>query len=73
MKKELDRNDSPARDQSGKQPNRRNVQGEALQMNENSTGGKEPARASEPPDAGKPNPRKIQGNALQVNEKSVGD
>jgi hypothetical protein len=73
MKKELEANDNTERDQSGDQRNPRSVQGEALKMNDNSAGGKKPARASEPPDAGKPNPHKIQGKALQVNEKSVGE
>jgi hypothetical protein len=72
MKKELKVNVNTERDQSGDQPHPRSVQGGALQMNDNSAGGKKPARASEPPDAGKTNPHKIQGKALQVNENSVG-
>jgi hypothetical protein len=34
MNKELEGHDNPALDQSGEPPNRRNVQGEALQMND---------------------------------------
>jgi hypothetical protein len=73
MAKELEVNDNTGRDQSGDQPNPRDVQGEALQMNDNSVGGKKPARSLEPPDADKPNSPKVQGKALQVNENSVGE
>lgn len=73
MKKELEANDNTERGQAGDQRNARRVQGEALKLNDNSAGGKKPARASEPSDAGNPNPHKIQGKALQVNEKSVGE
>jgi hypothetical protein len=66
-------NDNTGRDQSGDQPNPRDVQGEALQMNDNSVGGKKAARSPEPPDADKPNSPKVQGKALQVNENSVGE
>jgi hypothetical protein len=72
MNKELEGHDSPALDQSGEPPNRRNVQGEALQMNDNSAGGKKPA-SPRPPAAGEPNPHKGQGKALQVNENSAGE
>jgi hypothetical protein len=40
MKKEPGLNDDTARDESRDQPNARNVQGKALQMNDNSAGGK---------------------------------
>jgi hypothetical protein len=72
MNKELEGHDSPALDQSGEPPNRRNVQGEALQMNDNSAGGKKPA-SPQPPAAGEPDPHKGQGKALQVNENSAGE
>jgi hypothetical protein len=72
MNKELEGHDSPALDQSGKPPNRRKVQSEALQMNDNSAGGKKPA-SPWPPAAGEPNPHKGQGKALQVNENSAGE
>ena len=72
MKKELHGKDTPARDQSGEQPNRRNVQGEALQMNDHSARGKKPA-SLEPPDAAEANPHKGQGRALQVNGNSAGE
>ena len=72
MNKELEGHDSPALDQSGEPPNRRNVQGEALQMNDNSAGGKKPA-SPEPSDADKANPHKGQGKALQVNENRSGE
>ena len=52
-------------------PIRRDVQGEALQMNDNSVGGKKPARSPGPTVADKPNSPKVQGKALQVNENSV--
>ena len=70
MNKELEGHDSPALDQSGELPNRR--QGEALQMNDNSAGGKKPA-SPQPPAAGEPDPHKGQGKALQVNENSAGE
>jgi hypothetical protein len=72
MKKELEGDDNRARDKFVEQPNPGNVQGEALQMNDNSAGGKKPA-SPEPPDAGKSNPHKGQGKALQVNESSAGE
>ncbi len=72
MNKELEGYDSPALDQSGEPPNRRNVQGEALQMNDHRAGGKKPA-SPQPPAAAEPNPHKGQGKALQVNEKSAGE
>jgi hypothetical protein len=70
MNKELEGHDSPALDQSGELPNRR--QGEALQMNDNSAGGKKPV-SSQLPNAAEPNPHKGQGKALQVNENSAGE
>ena len=42
MNKKLEANDNIARDQSGDKFDRGNVQGEALQMNDNSAGGKRP-------------------------------
>jgi hypothetical protein len=72
MNKELEGHDNPALDQSGEPPNRRNVQGEALQMNDNSAGGKKPA-SPQPFDADKATPHKGQGKALQVNEDSAGE
>ena len=72
MNKELEGHDSPALDQSGEPPNRRNVQGEALQMNDNSAGGKKPA-SPQPSDADEPNPHRGPGKALQVNENSAGE
>jgi hypothetical protein len=70
MKKELEGDDNPGRDRE--QPKPRKAQGEALQMNDNSAGGKKPA-SPQPPDAGKSNPHKGQGKALQVNESSAGE
>jgi len=70
MNKELEGHDSPALDQSGEPPNRR--QGEALQMNDNSAGGKKPV-SSQLPNAAEPNPHKGQGKALQVNENTGGE
>jgi hypothetical protein len=72
MKKELEGDDNPGRDRSGEQPKPRKVQGEALQMNDNSAGGKKPA-SPHPSDADKANPHKGQGKALQVNENSSGE
>ena len=69
MNKELEEHGTPPSD---KQPHRRNVQSEALQMNDNSAGGKKPA-SPEPSDADKANPHKGQGKALQVNENSAGE
>ena len=51
-------------------------EGKALQMNDNSAGGKEPGRLQSLPRRGsgdKPNEQKLQGKALQVNENSVED
>jgi hypothetical protein len=72
MNKELEGHDSPALDQSGEPPNRRNVQGEALQMNDNSAGGMKPV-SSQLPNAAEPNPHEGQGKALQVNENTAGE
>jgi hypothetical protein len=83
MAKELEVNDNTARDQerqpqqqSGDKRNQRDVQGKALQMNDNSVGGKEPAGSPALPQRGsgdKPDQQKLQGKALQVNENSVED
>jgi hypothetical protein len=72
MKKELEGDDNPGRDRAGEQPKPREVQGEALQMNDNSAGGKKPA-SPQPSAADKPSPHKGQGKALQVNENSSGE
>jgi len=83
MKKELETNDNargnqarpPQQQQSGDKRNRRN-EGEALQVNDNSAGGKEPGRSQSLPRRGsgdKPNEHKLQGKALQVNENSAKD
>jgi hypothetical protein len=73
MKKQIEANDNAAQDQPGDKPNRRDVQGKALQMNDNSVGGKKPASPEPPPDAGKLSPHEGQGKALQINENSVGE
>jgi hypothetical protein len=80
MKKELEANDNakgnqqrPPQQQSGDKRNQRN-EGKALQVNDNSAGGKEPGRSQSLPRRGsgdKPNAQKLQGKALQVNENSV--
>jgi hypothetical protein len=82
MKKELETNDNakgnqerPPQQPSGNKRKQRN-EGEALQMNDNSAGGKEPGRLQSLPRRGsgdKPNEQKLQGKALQVNENSVED
>jgi hypothetical protein len=83
MKKQLETNDNPRGhqerppppQQSGDKRNQRN-EGKALQMNDNSAGGKEPGRSQSLPRRGsgdKPNEQKPQGKALQVNENSVED
>jgi hypothetical protein len=72
MKKELEGHDNRGRDRAGEQPKPRKARGEALQMNDNSAGGKKPA-SPEPSDADKANPHKGQGKALQVNENSSGE
>ena len=46
MNKKLEANDNIARDQSGDKSDRGNVQGEALQMNDNSAEGKRPAEVT---------------------------
>ena len=82
MKKELETNDNargnqerPPQQKSGDKRNQGN-EGKALQMNDNSAGGKEPGRSQSLPRRGsgdKPNEQKLQGKALQVNENSVED
>ena len=72
MKKELEGHDNRGRDRAGEQPKPRKAQGEALQMNDNSAGGKKPA-SPQPPATGEPDPHKGQGKALQVNENSAGE
>ena len=62
--------------QSGDHRDRQNVQGKALQMNNNSVGGKGPAPSTAAPQQGpvdRPDQHKVQGKALQVNENSVED
>ncbi len=86
MAKEMQVNESPPHnDNSAPKPDRlpqesddkrgrEDNQGKALQMNENSLGGKEPARPQAPSrrgSGGEPNEQKLQGKALQVNENSV--
>ena len=83
MSKEFEVNDNTPQDQERQPPqqssdkrNQPNVQGKALQMNDNSAGGKEPARSPALARRGsgdKPNQQKLQGKALQVNENSVED
>jgi hypothetical protein len=83
MAKELEVNDNTAQDQerqpqrqSGDKRGRQNVEGKALKMNDNSVGGKKPARSASPPQRGpadKRNPEKLQGKALQVNDNSAED
>jgi hypothetical protein len=82
MPKQVKANDHTVQDEkkrppqeSGDMSDHQNVQGKALQMNENSVGGRKrrapalPVRGSSPP----PNQQKSQGEALQVNENSVED
>jgi hypothetical protein len=71
MNEKLETNGNTARGESGDKSNRENVQGEALQMNDNSAEGKKPAqsRATLGVDD-KPNSH-VQGKGLQVNENSA--
>ncbi len=72
MAKELEVTDNTAQDQKTNQK----LRGNALKMNDNSAGGKEPARSPALPRQGsgdEPNQQKLQGKALQVNENSVED
>jgi hypothetical protein len=83
MAKEPEVNDNTPQDQerqprqqSGDKRNEQNVQGNALQMNDNSAGGKEPARSPALPRRGsgdKSNQQKLRSKALQVNENSLED
>jgi hypothetical protein len=75
MSQKLEANDNTAQDQSGDEPNRRDVQGKGLQMNDNSAEGKKPAKSPvAPPGVGdEPNPENVQGEGLQVNENSAGE
>jgi hypothetical protein len=57
VNKELEAHENPSLDESRKPPDGPNIQGAALQMNDNSAGGKKPA-SPQPPDAGEPNPPK---------------
>ena len=69
MNKEFEEHGIPASDE---QPHRRNVHGEALQMNDNGAGGIKPV-SRQPPDAAEPHPDKGQGRALRVKENSAGE
>jgi hypothetical protein len=72
MNKEFEGHHSAEPDHSDEaSPTPRRTQGNALQVNENSAGGKKPA-SSQPTDAAEPTPHKGQGKALQVNENSTG-
>ena len=74
MNKKLEANDNIARDQSGDKFDRGNVQGEALQMNDNSAEGKRPPKSRAVSGAGKKsNSHDDQGKGLQVNENSAGE
>jgi hypothetical protein len=69
MDQKLGENDNAAKDESGNKPDRREVQGKGLQMNDNSAEGKKPAKSSATPGVGdKANPPNAQGKGLQVNE-----
>ena len=80
--KELETNDNargnqerPPQQKSGDKRKQGN-EGKALQMNDNSAGGKEPGRSQSLPRRGsgdKPNEQMLQGKAPQVNENSVED
>ncbi len=73
MNKNFEANDNTAQDKSGDNPERRHVQGKALQMNDNSAEGKKPAKPPAVSEAGdKPNPQNVQGKGLQVNDNSAG-
>jgi hypothetical protein len=62
------------RDESGDKSDRGNVQGEDLQMNDNSAEGKKPAKSRAAPGVGdKPDSCSDQGKGLQVNENSAGE
>ena len=52
MNKELETNDNTAPDQSGDTSKRGNVRGEGLQVNDNSTEGKKPAKSRAAPGVG---------------------
>jgi hypothetical protein len=73
MNEKLETNGNTARGESGDKSNRGNVQGEALQMNDNSAEGKKPAKSRAALGVGdKPNSH-VQGTGLQVNENSAGE
>ena len=73
MSEKLETNGNTARGESGDKSNRGNVQGEALQMNDNSAEGKKPAKSRVALGVGdKPNSH-VQGKGLQVNENSAGE
>lgn len=72
MIKKLEANDNAVQDQSGGKPNAAHVQGNALQMNDNSAEGKKPAK-SPAASAEKHADGNVQGKSLQVNENSTGE
>jgi hypothetical protein len=74
MDQRLEANGNAAQDESGNEPDRREVQGKGLQMNDNSAEGKKPAKSSATPGVGdKANPPNAQRKGLQVNENSAGE
>jgi hypothetical protein len=74
MTKKLETNDNTAPDQSGDTSKRGNVQGEALQMNDNSAEGKKPGKSRAAPGVGERSDSHVdQGKGLQVNENSAGE
>jgi hypothetical protein len=60
MDQRLEANGNAAQDESGNKPDRREVQGKGLQMNDNSAEGRKPAKSSATPGVGdKANPRTL--------------
>jgi hypothetical protein len=72
VNKELEGHENPSLDESGKPPDVPNIQGAALQMNDNTAGGNKRA-SPQPPDTVETNANKDRGKALQVNENSAGE
>jgi hypothetical protein len=80
MAREINAN-STSRDEAGRsavpsidKDNEQTPHGKALEVNENSVGGKQPTLPPAPSRSSKnPNEHKVQGNALRVNEYSIKD
>jgi hypothetical protein len=74
VKKTAQKQERQPQNTPGDKPNEHELQGKALQMNENTAGGKAPAQspaAPQQPSGDKPDEQKLHGKALEINDNSL--